>query len=670
MVRVSWVKSPVFSWPSSLSFNKGLLLSLFLGTVLILLLGVVEQHDRHLHHHDGHHLRATAASSSPAFHGRELQDEALNATAFFNVSDSDITSFCDANCPTPTENSWITAIPDFLQYIMIILLILMSALFSGLTLGLMGLDKTGLEIVMEGDDEVNAEAAKRIYPVRKQGNLLLCTLLLGNVAVNALLSILLADKAGGAVGFIISTFLIVIFGEILPQALCSRYALLIGSKTIPLVLVIRFILFPVAFPLAFILDKALGEELATTYSSAEMLKMLQIHVQEKVLDNDTAVTMRGALKYKDMTVSEVMTPLKNTYMLNVDERLNFETIASIFKTGYSRIPVYEVSKNNVIGLLFVKDLIFIDPEDTVPLRQFVQVFGRGVHVVWPVDKLGDVLRELRGGRSHMALVRDVVSVGDTDPYYEIKGIITLEDIVEEILGHEIVDETDAFVDGTHQVKVNREEGFEWAKLRLLGSKIVDEKLSYSESKAITAHMLANYSKAVSHMTEDQLLKLVSETVVSKFPTAEREIGKDLPDDLLYEKGVSSNVATLILNGKVTVISGADEFRADASSWTLLGINALRDPQFAPDFTAFVCNGPLRCLQFSRDNFVKALDASASQRDLMKKSSSSFGNVAPKQPQQNGSSAEPDPAVSTVPAKVVSKNSESEAATDQVEPEEE
>jgi metal transporter CNNM len=197
-------------------------------------------------------------------------------------------------------------------------------------------------------------------------------------------------------------------------------------------------------------------------------------------------------------------------MLSVDEKLDFETIAAIFKTGYSRIPVYEVSKNNVVGLLFVKDLIFIDPEDETPILKFIQVFGRSVHVVWPVDKLGDVLRELKGGRSHMALVRDVVNDGDADPYYEIKGIITLEDIVEEILGHEIVDETDAFVDGTHRELVTRGEAFEWAKLRLLGSKTVDQKLTYSETKAIAAHLRANYPKAVSNLTENQLYHLVSE----------------------------------------------------------------------------------------------------------------------------------------------------------------
>ena len=323
-----------------------------------------------------------------------------------------------------------------------------------------GLDKTGLEIVMDSDNPRDAAFARKIYPLRKNGNLLLCTLLLGNTAVNAMLSIILAEFSGGLVGFFASTFLILIFGEIIPQALCSRYALQIGSRAVPLVQAILVVLFPLTKPLAWSLDKALGKELATTYSGTEMLKLLQIHVEENAIDPDTANTMTGALKYKDVAVRDVMTPLANTFMLQMDEKLNFETIAKIFKTGYSRIPVYEAvkvragprcwllrlrrlvlphtsccSQNNVIGLLFVKDLIFIDPENETRVRDFVEIFARGVHVVWHDDKLGDVLRELKQGRSHMALVRDINNADESqDPFYEITGIITLEDIFEEILG--------------------------------------------------------------------------------------------------------------------------------------------------------------------------------------------------------------------------------------------
>jgi hypothetical protein len=120
-----------------------------------------------------------------------------------------------------SDESWITALPFVVGILLIIVLICFSALFSGLTLGLMSLDKTGLEIVMSGEDLQAAGYAKAIYPIRDDGNLLLCTLLLGNVAVNALLSILLAEYAGGTLGFVSSTFLIVIFGEILPQAFVS-----------------------------------------------------------------------------------------------------------------------------------------------------------------------------------------------------------------------------------------------------------------------------------------------------------------------------------------------------------------------------------------------------------------------------------------------------------------
>jgi metal transporter CNNM len=517
-----------------------------------------------------------------------------------------------------------------------------SALFSGLTLGVLGLDLTGLEIIMEGDDPKSAAYARKIYPIRKRGNLLLCTLLLGNTAVNSLLSILLAGYAGGIVGFFASTLSILLLGEIIPQAICSRHGLMIGSYAVPVVKVIMIAFFPVAYPISWILDRCLGKEITTTYSSSELKKLLQIHVAENKMDPETANTMTGALKYKEMLVQDVMTPLKNTFMIDSSEKLNFETIARIFKAGYSRIPVYEINpvrilapypmqrnqlygsnhfiyffrplQNNVIGLLFVKDLIFIDPEDETRVSDFVDIFGRGVHVVWPDDKLGDVLRELRQGRSHMALVRGVNNDDETqDPFYEIRGIITLEDIIEEILGTEIVDETDAFLDGSHAVKLDREDALKFARLRLLDSKIVDERLTLDETKAVTAHLWKNHSSVVSLLTENQLQRLVAETPVSILPTATQKIGEALPADLLYQKGVSSDVCTLILAGKVCVLVGQDQFRSDVSSWSLLGAGALKDPDYAPDFSAYVSDGPCRCLRFTRSRFVAAIDASVFER---------------------------------------------------------
>merc|ERR1719440_119997 len=113
-------------------------------------------------------------------------------------------------------------LPSSLSLPIIVLLVLPSGLFSGLTLGLMGLDVIGLETIKNGDNKELAHCAAKIAPVREKGNQLLCTLLLGNVAVNSLLSVLMAEISSGIIGFLVSTALIVTFGEILPQAACSR----------------------------------------------------------------------------------------------------------------------------------------------------------------------------------------------------------------------------------------------------------------------------------------------------------------------------------------------------------------------------------------------------------------------------------------------------------------
>ena len=143
-------------------------------------------------------------------------------------------------------------------------LLVLSGLFSGLTLGLMSLDVSGLDIVISGGDPQEAEYAKKILPLRRKGNLLLCTLLLGNTLVNALIAILSASFTSGLVGALLSTGFIVVFGEIMPQSVCSRYGLLIGAYTVNIVKCFVVLLFPVAYPVARILDWVLGQEMVST----------------------------------------------------------------------------------------------------------------------------------------------------------------------------------------------------------------------------------------------------------------------------------------------------------------------------------------------------------------------------------------------------------------------
>lgn len=138
--------------------------------------------------------------------------------------------------------------------------------------------------------------------------------------------------------------------------------------------------------------------MGTIHSKSEMKKLLEIHVQRGGFDAEAGKAMAGALKYQDMEVHEVMTPLDDVFMISIDDKLTFELIAEVFKSGFSRIPVYEIDEDNIVGLLLVKDLIFVDPEDETPVRSFIQIFGRGLHVVWPDQSLGDCLRTFKQGR--------------------------------------------------------------------------------------------------------------------------------------------------------------------------------------------------------------------------------------------------------------------------------
>lgn len=154
----------------------------------------------------------------------------------------------------------------------------------------------------------------------------------------------------------------------------------------------------------------------------------------------------------------------------------------------------------------------------------------------------------------------------------------------------------------------------------MDSKIVDEMLSASEIGAVTAHLKMNHSQPFGLLTDSQLNRLVSSTAVTTLPTATQELDKELPNDLLYEKNVPSDAFTLILSGKVTIFVGSENFRSDISSWSVLGGKALEDKQWAPDYSAFVSDGPCRFIQIHRDAFIEAADASIFERRV------SEGNV--------------------------------------------
>ena len=123
----------------------------------------------------------------------------------------------------------------------------------------MSLTPHDLLVIQEAGTENDRKYAKRIYPVRKHGNFLLCTILLGNVLVNSTTTILLDTLISGAAAVAAATLAIVIFGEIVPQAICSRHGLKVGSKTIVLTRFFMYLTWPISKPLSKLLDIILGK---------------------------------------------------------------------------------------------------------------------------------------------------------------------------------------------------------------------------------------------------------------------------------------------------------------------------------------------------------------------------------------------------------------------------
>lgn len=333
-------------------------------------------------------------------------------------------------------------LPLWLHISTLLLLLVMSGLFSGLNLGLMALDKNELQVIERCGTEDEKYYAKTISPVRKRGNYLLCTLLLGNVLVNSTLTILLDDLTSGIFAVIVSTLSIVIFGEIIPQALCSRHGLAVGAKTVYVTYLFMFITFPLSYPISKLLDKILGEEIGSVYDRERLMEYIRVTKDYNNLEVDEMNIISGALKFKKISVADIMTPISDVFMLPYDTILNFDTLTLINNSGYSRIPIYEGNRDNIVGLLHVKDLSLIDPDHNLQLKVVLDFYSHPLLKVFEDDKLDKMLNEFKQGQSHMALIQRVIDNGVKDPYYESIGIVTLEDVIEELIQAEINDETD------------------------------------------------------------------------------------------------------------------------------------------------------------------------------------------------------------------------------------
>ncbi|XP_055641243.1 unextended protein [Toxorhynchites rutilus septentrionalis] len=466
-------------------------------------------------------------------------------------------------------------LPLWVSIVIIGLCLTFSALFSGLNLGLMSLDRTDLKILCNTGTDEEKRYAQAIQPVRDHGNYLLCSILLGNVLVNSTFTILLDSLTSGLIAVIFSTIAIVIFGEITPQAICSRHGLAVGAKTILITKAVMLITFPLSYPTSKILDYMLGEEIGNFYNRERLKELVKVTTDINDLDRDEVNVISGVLELRKKTVEDVMTRIEDAFMLSLDAVLDFATITEILKSGFSRIPVYENDRTNIITLLYIKDLAFVDPDDNTQLKTLCEFYQNPCHFVFEDVTLDVMFKQFKEGhKGHMAFVHRVNNEGEGDPFYETVGLVTLEDVIEELIQAEIMDETDVFTDNRRKVRrtrTNRQDFTLFAQSRDTHSQRlrISPQLTLATFQYLSTSVDAFKADSVS---ETILRRLLNQDIVHHVKCK----GKDRNDPSMFiiTRGKPVDFFVLILEGRVEVTVGNENLVFESGPFTFFGTQAL------------------------------------------------------------------------------------------------
>ncbi|MBR6271104.1 MAG: HlyC/CorC family transporter [Lachnospiraceae bacterium] len=326
--------------------------------------------------------------------------------------------------------------------------VILSAFFSASEMAYSSANEVRLENL---SDKGNGSAGRAVRILEKYDNLI-STILVGNNLVNIAASslgsvavILLAGEAYAWLSTIIITITVIIFGETIPK-ICAkknanRLALLFSAPLRALML----LFFPVTWvvvKLVELLTKGMkGDSDAETDAADELHTIIETAESEEVLDEDSSELISAAIDFPETPVSEVMTARVDLIAVDADDDWD-EIRQTVMDAPFSRIPVYEDSIDNIIGVLSVKHFLkrLLD-EDEFDIREMLMppVF------VYKTMKLPAILDRLRGLQQHLAIV--------TDEYGGTLGAVSLEDIMEELVG-EIWDEKDVIEEDIHETDEN------------------------------------------------------------------------------------------------------------------------------------------------------------------------------------------------------------------------
>uniref|UniRef100_A0A7S3CZ38 CNNM transmembrane domain-containing protein n=1 Tax=Palpitomonas bilix TaxID=652834 RepID=A0A7S3CZ38_9EUKA len=339
-------------------------------------------------------------------------------------------------CEPPSPATWRVGVAAFI--------VLLSSVFSALS-PVINLDKCSLDALVETGSSRAAVYASRVRPLRTLGNAALCALLLGKTSMNALLSVLLARYTGSWAGFALSTSLILIFGEIVPQGVASRYALAVAGHLHWLMYSLLVITAPFSFLLGFLLDLVLGRDIGTVLNRDQIKKLVEIYgrsTKSGLSRMDT--TMVGSiLELSKKNVELAMTAIVDVFGVEVGQRLSLHWILQVVKKGVRHVPIYERTIEDVVGMMYMNDLLAYMPSKDryMTAAEYLQRFPHRKELlrVSPEMSLDVALQMFRRSQRDAAIVHVIKreTVSSSMHPFECVGLVTFSDILKNLEGREV-----------------------------------------------------------------------------------------------------------------------------------------------------------------------------------------------------------------------------------------
>lgn len=333
---------------------------------------------------------------------------------------------------------------DIVSWIIIIFCIVMSAYFSATETAFSSLNR----IRVKNMAEHGSKKASLVLKLSENYDSLLSTILIGNNIVNiactSLMTILCVkmfnEDLGATISTVVTTVVILVFGEVSPKSIAKESAEKVACFSAPLLKIFIYILTPANFLFGQwkkVLSCVFKTSQDTGITEEELLTIVQEAENEGGIDKEESSLIRSAVEFNELEAIDILTPRVDVVGVSID--LSKEEVAKVFtKTGYSRLPVYEGDMDNIIGILYHKDFYNYVNSSEMEIKDAV----KPVLFTTKRKNISELLKELQQKKLHIAVV--------VDEFGCTVGILTLEDILEELVG-EIWDEHDEVAQEIEQI---------------------------------------------------------------------------------------------------------------------------------------------------------------------------------------------------------------------------